>query len=150
MAPVKSMNGTKLLVQIGDGGNPELFAHDCLINTERSFSVSKSTNTFAVIDCDNPDDPAWVERVADELSATISGSGVLHTSSLSTWFGYVNSPDSVNIRILLNGVTAADGGGHFAGKYQITALELQGNRGDKTTVSVTLENDGATTWVAAT
>lgn len=150
MAPVKSMNGTKLLIQIGDGEDPEVFAHDCLINTERSFSVEKSTNSFAVIDCDNPDDAAWVERVSDELSAAISGSGVLHTTSLKTWFGYVTSGESYNARILLNGVAAIDGGGHFAGKFKVTNLEITGNRGEKTTVSVALENDGAVTWVDAT
>ena len=149
MAAVKTLNGSKLLVQIGDGADPEVFVHDCLINTERSFSVQKSTNSFAVIDCDNPDDAAWVERVADELSAAISGSGMLHTTSLEAWFGYVTAGTSVNVRILLNGVAAIDGGGHFAGAFQVTSLEVTGNRGEKTTVSVALENDGAVTWVDA-
>lgn len=149
MALVKTLSGSKLLIQIGDGADPEVFAHDCMINTSRSFGVAKSVNSFAVIDCDNPDDPAWVELVADQLSSEVSGAGMLHTSSIGTWFGYATSKEPVNVRILLNGVALADGGLHFAGQYQVTALEVTGNRGDKVEVSVSLSSNGPVTKVDA-
>lgn len=149
MAAVQTMNGTKLLVQIGNGAGPEVFAHDCLINAERGIAFSADTNEFIVPDCTNPDDPAWKEVTKDGLSATITGGGMLHTSSVSTWFAWLTDDATKNVRVLLNGVTLANGGGHWAGAFHLTAFEVTGNRNEKVTVSVTLMSSGAITWVPA-
>lgn len=149
MAVVKAMNGTSLLVQIGDGATPEQFAHDCLINTERGISFASETNRQVIPDCDTPDTPAWSVVNKDSFSATISGAGMLHTPSVKEWADWFASDDAKNVRVLLNGVLLADGGGHWAGAFKLTGWEVTGTRNEKATVTVTLESDGPVTWVDA-
>lgn len=149
MAPVKTINGTQLLVQIGDGASPEVFAADCLINTDRGISFSSDTNEFIVPDCDSPDDPAWKETTKDGLAAAITGGGMLHSSSIPDWHDWFISKDTKNVRVLMNNVSLANGGGHWAGAFHLTSWELSGTRNEKATVSVTLASSGVVTWVPA-
>jgi len=143
------MNGTSLLVQIGDGATPEQFAHDCLINTERGISFASETNRQVIPDCDTPDTPAWSVVNKDSFSATISGAGMLHTPSVKEWATWFASDDAKNVRVLLNGVSLANGGGHWEGAFKLTGWEVTGTRNEKATVTVTLESDGPVTWVDA-
>lgn len=149
MAIVKAMNGTSLLVQIGDGAGTETFAHDCLINAERGIQFQSETNRQTIPDCDAPDNLAWSSLSKDALSATITGSGMLHTASVSNWAAWFASDNGKNCRVLLNGVALASGGGHWAGSFKLTGWEVTGARNEKATVSVTLESDGIVTWVSA-
>jgi len=149
MAPVKYLNGTQLLVQIGDGASPETFAHDCLINAERGISFESETNRQVIPDCATPDTPAWSVMDKDGLSATITGSGMLHTPSVSEWFDWYNGNDGKSVRVLFNGVTLTNGGGHWAGSFKLTSFEVTGTRNEKSQVSVTLESDGVVAWVPA-
>lgn len=148
MAPVKTINGQKLLVQIGDGAEPEVFAVDCLINSERGIQFSSDTNEIVVPDCDDPDAPAWKESTKDGLSATVSGAGMLHTTSVETWFDWFRSKDTKNVRVKVD-VSAANGGGYWQGAFHLTAFEITGNRNDKATVSVTLTSSGIVAWTDA-
>lgn len=149
MAAVDKMSGTALLVQIGDGGSPEAFAHDCLINTDRGIQNQSETNREVIPDCDNPDDPAWSTLYVDGLSSTITGAGMLHTTSLPDWDAWFRSGAGKNCRVLLNGVSLAKGGGYWAGSFKLTGYEVSGSRNASATVSVTLESDGVVTWVDA-
>ncbi len=148
MAPVNKMPGTKLLVQIGDGADPEVFAHDCLINTDRGINFSADTNREVVPDCDDPDAPGWSTVSKDGLSATITGSGMLHTSSVADWFDWFDGADAKNVRVNLN-VGAAAGGGYWAGAFKLTSFEVSGPGKNTATCSVTLESDGVITWTDA-
>jgi len=149
MAIVKAMNGTSLLIQIGNGLSPETFAHDCLINTERGISFASETNRQVIPDCDTPDSPAWSVVNKDSFSATITGAGMLHTASVKTWDAWFGSDNGKNVRVLLNGVSLANGGGYWSGSFKLTGWEVTGTRNEKATVSVTLESDGPVTWVDA-
>jgi predicted secreted protein len=149
MAAVKTLNGEKLLVQIGDGASPsETFTHDCLINTERGIAFSADTQEFVVPDCLAPEDPAWKEVTKDGLSASINGAGMLHTSSVETWFNWFKSSDTKNVRVKVD-VAGADGGGYWQGAFHLTSFEITGNRKEKSTVSVTLMSNGPVTWTDA-
>lgn len=145
---VLQINGEKLLVQIGDGASPEVFTHDCLINTERGIAFSNSLSESINPDCDTPENPAWIDREKDSLSATVSGSGTLHTTSTETWFDWFKSPDPKNIRVLVD-VTGANGGGYWSGAFHLTSFEITGTRKEKATVSVSMASDGALTWTDA-
>lgn len=149
MALVKAMNGTSLLVQIGDGADPEVFAHDCLINTTRGIQFQSQTNRQTLPDCDAPDALAWQSLSKDGLTATINGEGTLHTVSIKDWAEWFGGNDGKNIRVLLNGVTLANGGGHWAGSFKLTGWQVTGERNQHATASVTLESDGPVTWVDA-
>lgn len=148
MAVVKTMNGTKLLVQIGNGATPEVFTADCLINAERGIQFSADTNEFIVPDCDAPDEPAWKETTKDGLSATITGGGMLHTSSIETWFNWFKDDATKNVRVKVD-VTGANGGGYWEGAFHLTGFEVNGERNQKAAVSVTLISSGVLTWTDA-
>lgn len=148
MALVQAMNGTKLLVQIGDGGSPETFAADCLINAERGIQFASDTNRQIIPDCDAPDTPAWSTLTKDGLNATVTGGGLLHTTSIPTWEAWFAGDEAKNCRVLVD-VAGAVGGGYWAGAFKLTGWELTGNRNEKATVSVTLESDGVVAWTDA-
>ena len=149
MTAVPRVTGSKLLVQIGDGADPETFAHDCLINTKRGVQFTSETNESIMPDCDNPDDPAWKSVTKDGFSAQISGAGMLYTASVSEWYDWFNSDDAKNIQFALN-VPLASGGGHFAGAFKLTQFEItsDGNK-EQSTCNVTLVSDGAVEWTDA-
>lgn len=149
MAPVKSMNGTKLLIQISDGGDPAVFTHDCLINAERGIQFSSDRNDEVVPDCDNPDSPGWKSGTVDGLQATVNGAGMLHTTSIKPWFNWLASGETKVVRIKTD-VSAANGGGYWEGPFNLTAFEITGSRGAKATSSETLVSNGALVWVDAT
>lgn len=142
MTAVAAMNGTKLLVQLGDGQSAETFAHDCMINTERGIAFSADTNRVVLPDCDSPAAPAWSEVIKDGLAATINGAGVLHLTTISTWDAWFRGDISKNIRVNLN----ETGGGYWEGAAKLTGWEINGTRNDNATVSVTIESDGVMTW----
>lgn len=149
MPVVKTMNGTQLLVQIGDGAQPtETFAVDCLINTARGIQFQSDTNEFIVPDCDNPDDPAWKEVTKDGLSATITGGGMVHSTSLENFFYWFTSKNTKNVRFRSN-LTGANGGGYWQGAFHLTQFEVTGDRNEKAMCSLTLISSGVVTWTDA-
>jgi hypothetical protein len=149
MAPVPSVTGSKLRVNIGDGASPEVFTADCLINTSRGIKFQSDTNQTIMPDCDNPDDPAWKSVTKDGLSATITGAGRLYTASVSDWYDWFNGDDSKNVQFDLN-VPLAKGGGYWQGAFKLTDFEVtsDGNK-EQSTCNVTLISDGPVAWVDA-
>lgn len=149
MAQPKTAAWTKMLVQVGDGAMPtETFSQPCAL-VSRGFSFSATASQSVVPDCDNPDLPAWVQRVVNELSAGISGSGVLALAAHAIFRAWFLAGISRNVRIKID-VPLADGGGSYQGAFVLTKFELTGNRADgKVNVSVSMDSDGPVTWVAA-
>lgn len=146
---VNQINGAKLLIQIGNGATPEVFAHDCLINSARGIQFSNSMNESINPNCDAPEDPGWIDREKDGLTATVTGAGKLHTNSVETWFNWWKSPDTKNIRVKID-VTGANGGGYWSGAFHLSDFEITGpDRKEKVEVSVTLQSDGELTWTDA-
>jgi hypothetical protein len=146
MTAVPRVTGSKLLVQIGDGGGPETFTHDCFINTERGIAFSTETTESIMPDCDNPDDPAWKSVSKDGLMATVSGAGMLYSASVETWFNWLKSGNTKNCRINLN-IPGSSGGGYWAGAFHLTQFEIQASGNKETiTAQVTLVSSGALTW----
>ena len=149
MAYAKVMKGTRLLIKVGDGADPEVFAHPCLINSARGITFSAGTTEDYIPDCDDPDLLQAVIRTKNSYSAAINGAGVLHTPSVEEYFEWLKDPDTKNIQVLLNAVALADGGGHFAGAFHLTSFEISGDREGYSQCSIELQSSGALTWVDA-
>ena len=142
MAQIPAVRGTKLLIQIGDGAAPEVFAHPCIINTERSFNLQAETQDNPTYDCEDPEAISWMQREKVSLSGDISGAGRLYASSIAEYDSWLRSPDPKNVKITIN-ETAANGGGSWTGSYHLTQFQVTG--GDKSTsieVSITLQSTG--------
>lgn len=149
MAEPLIMNGEQLLIQIGDGASlTEVFAADCLINAERGIQFSNSTNDTVVPDCTDPSLPGWIKRNKDGLSATINGSGKIHTTSLLIWFNFFKGKATKNVRTNVNVLLAA-GGGYWQGAFHLTGFDVTGPRLDISETSVTLMSSGPLTWTPA-
>lgn len=148
MAKPKTMNGTSLLVKIGDGGGPEVFTHTCLINAARGIQFTSTTNDVIVPDCADPEAPGWLERNKDGLGATITGAGVLATDLIEDFFNWYKGKDTRNIQVAVN-VAGADGGGHWAMASHLTEFEVTGERANKAQFTCTILSDGEATWVDA-
>lgn len=147
MAEVKVLAGESLLIKIGDGGSPsENFVHDCLINLDRDLSLDADVTEKIVPDCDTPSNPGWKYRYKDGLMGDISGTGLLHTASLETWFNWWKTDTAKNVRAETNGVSGANGGGYIAGAFKLKSISVSGTRKDLAQVSVNLVSHGALAW----
>lgn len=149
MALVKHMRGVKLLIKVGDGASPEVFTTYCSINADRGISFKATTNDFNIPDCDDPDLMAWLVREKVSLSGDITGAGTLNTPDTEAFFNWVISSATRNVQIYLDGVSGADGGGHWAGAYHCTQFDLTGGVGNKVQASIQLTSDGEIVWTDA-
>lgn len=146
MSLAKVLAGKRLLILIGDGAEPETFAHPCLINAARGITLSAESNTTRIPDCDDPELMAWAKRQKVALSATISGAGVLHMPNAEYFSDWFASADAKNVHVSLDGVLEADGGGLLHGAFILTSFEVTGDLGGYVQASITLESDGEIAW----
>lgn len=138
MAQPTTLRGTKLLIKLGNGASPETFTAPCAIAT-KSFNRSAGVNEFTIADCDDPDAPAWTERVKGALSSTISGSGTLAKEALDAYEEWYELTDSRNVQVTLDfsGDPRA-----YLGKYHLTTLNITGEQEGKIQVEIELQSDG--------
>lgn len=145
---VKGVRGVQMLLKVGDGASPETFAHYCSINAEREFALEANVNENVTIDCDNPDNPGWVDREVESKSGQVTGAGLLNGPDYAEFFEWFDSCETRNVQIVLN-VSAANGGGEAEGAFLLTNLTKTGNRGEKVQVSITLQSSGPIEYTAA-
>lgn len=144
MAKPTVIAGTKLLLLVGNGAGPEVFAEPCGLTT-KSFDMSASTNTTLIPDCDDPEAPAWESTDVNGLSASGAGTGVMSTESFAVWNDWFLSAQGKNMQIKLDHASL----GHYAGSFKLTSFKLAGTRGNKVTVDLSFKSDGEVVWVAA-
>lgn len=147
MARPKTLKGSKLLLLLGNGADPEVFAAPCGLNA-RGINFSKETSDSTVPDCDDPEKPSWQERSVVSLSGTISGSGILALEALPTWREFFFSTDPKTVRVKLD-APLADNGGYWEGLFHCTSFNINGPNGEKIGVEIELQNDGEVLWVDA-
>lgn len=146
MALAQTFRFSGYRVLIGDGADPEAFAAPCGF-TERSISFNRELSDTNVPDCADEDAPSWLERDVTSMSATIGGTGVLEATALPTWLGLLETTASFNARVELwrEGVKV----GHWQGAFQLESFETSGTKGERVSVTVSLQSDGAVTYTAA-
>jgi predicted secreted protein len=142
MAKPTVIAGTKLLLLVGDGASPEVFAEPCGLTT-KSFDLAASTNTTVLPDCDDPEAAAWEATDINALSASGSGTGVMAAESFSKWNDWFLSTEGKNMQIKLDHADL----GYYAGSFKLTSFKLAGTRGNKVTVDISFKGDGEVTWV---
>lgn len=132
---------SKLSILVGDGASPEVFSAPCGL-TSKGFDLAASSNDVQVPDCDDPDAPAWTERVVRALSGKVSGSGIMAVESFDTWRDWALGGLAKNVRVQLVGT----GLGYYSGSFILSAFSLKASLGDKVEVDVSLDSDGQITW----
>lgn len=148
MAQATTFRFGQFVITLGDGATPtEVFAAPCGF-TEKAFILNAETVDTNVPDCDDPDAATWTERAVRARSFSINGSGVLARESQKLWRDFFLQNTSKNLKITFPG-TGAQGGGTWNGKGILTNLEFGAAIGERVSVSVTIEGDGAPTFVQA-
>lgn len=144
MTAPTTIRGSRLLIKIGDGADPEVFTHPCSINAERGIEFSAEMTTTNVPDCDDPEAAQWTGREKKGKSATITGQGVLNASDQDLYFEWFDSEDTKNVKVA-DTISGASGGRIYTGAFHLTRFRKTGTVGDKVQVEITLESDGAIT-----
>lgn len=149
MAKPKTYSWSKFIVLVGDSATPtEGFTAICAL-TSKGLEFSGDTADVSVPDCDDPDLPAWAERIIRTKSASITGDGVMDFESHEVFFAWFDSGEAINVQIKLD-APAADSGGMYMGKFLLTTYANTGNQDDaKISHSMTMQSDGPITWTPA-
>jgi len=142
MAQATTVRGSALLIKVGDGADPEVFAHPCSINAERGLAFAAETRNNNVPDCDDPEAVVWQGTEKSSKGATITGSGTLNAEDQDLFFDWFESELTKNVKVFTN-ITGATGGRIYTGAFHLTQFEITGNLGEKVQVRVTLVSDGA-------
>jgi predicted secreted protein len=145
MAQAQTFRFSGVRVLVGDGADPEIFAAPCGF-TERSLSLSKDLGETNTPDCLDEDAASWTERDVTAKSASITGQGVLAADALPTWQAFFDSDVSTKCRVELWRAGAKVG--QWEGAFQLETLEIGATRGERATINVTLQSDGALAWTA--
>lgn len=143
MAQATTISFAKLKVYLEDPASPGVYTAPCGLN-QRSFSRSKNLTEVDVPDCDDEDKPAEVGREVRSLTWSVSGEGVLASESVATWDKMYADADSWNVKIE-EVLPAPTGTITYTGKAHLESLEHGANRGEKCTISISLQSDGALT-----
>lgn len=133
-----------LLILIGDGATPtEVFEAPCGLTT-KSFELSANSNEVQVPDCDDPDAPAWIERVVATMTGTIAGNGVMAKESFPLWRDWALQGVTKNSRVQIMGTAM----GYYAGAFILSKFGISADLGDKVKVDITMDSDGQIIWTA--
>jgi predicted secreted protein len=142
MAQPTVLPGTKLLILVGDGATPEVFAAPCGLTTS-GIDFTASTSTTLIPDCDDPEAPAWEAKDVNALSAQVTGTGVMAVETFDLWNDWFQAAEIKNVQIKIDDAAL----GHWAGAFILSSLKYGGQRGQKVTLDATLVNSGAVAWV---
>lgn len=139
---------TRLIIQLGDGEDPEVFAHTCGANT---FGVTLSNNLGenTVLDCDDPlDVPAVITRHLESQDTSATISGMVTTEAWPTWRAWADGGAEKNIKMLVD-ESAANNGGFWTLPAYLNTLELGKENSGKVTFSATISSAGQRAWTDA-
>ncbi|TPW28610.1 hypothetical protein FJU08_17560 [Martelella alba] len=146
MATGKQTN--RLVIQLGDGGDPETFAYTCGANT---FGVTLTNNLGenTVLDCENPLDlPATIIRHLESQDTSCTISGMVTASAWPVWRQWADDGSEKNIKLFLD-EPAANNGGFWTLPAFLGSLELSKENAGKVTFSASISGAGQRVWTDA-
>lgn len=140
----EATRGVRLVIKVGDGASPEVFAPLCTINAERGITFNAQTNEDTVPNCDNPEAISWLAREKQSLSVDVTGGGKNHKSDNKKLWDWWKSPDPVNCQVVLDDPTPANVI-TFEGAFHLNQFDITGGEGQKVLSTMTLASDGEVT-----
>ncbi|MFY0619323.1 phage tail tube protein [Shimia sp.] len=140
---------TRLIIQVGDGGDPEQFGFTCGANT---FGIKLTNNLgeTTVLDCDHPlNVPAAILRHLESQDTSATLSGTVATTAWPTWRRWADDADTKNVKLFLD-ESAANNGGHYLVPMILADLDLNKEGSGIVQFTVEIKANGRRTWVDAT
>lgn len=145
MTAVNHVRGTKLVLLVGDGASPEVFAPKCSINSDRSIQFTSNMTGTPIPDCDDVDALAAIVNDKTDIQATVSGAGLLNVGDDLEFAQWALSKDPKNCKV----VVQSTGGLTTTAAFHLGDFTINGTREGKVDVSISLTSTGPIT-VAAT
>lgn len=148
MSLASTLSFSQFLIYLGDGGSPEnFFSTSPAAFTKKSLKIKVATGSTEVPDTANLTLPSALEIEAKSISLEVSGDGVLDMSALGDWNTWLLAGTARDIRVMLN-LAGASGGGYYACQALLTDFSPGATKGEKCTLSVTLNSTGLVSFVA--
>lgn len=139
---------TRLIVQVGDGADPEVFGFTC---GAKVFDITLTNNLGedSALDCDNPlDVPAAIVRYLQTQDFSVTISGMVATEAWPTWRDWWGDGVEKNIRVLLD-ETLANNGGYYEGPAYLQTLNLTKSDSGKAQFTAQIAGAGQFVWTDA-
>lgn len=113
--------GRTLLIKIGDGATPEIFAPLCGIKT-RSFNMTTTEIDTTIPDCENPDKTPQRTSEPGISSRTFTGAGAfVEGAKTKAFMNYVRNAEVFNAQVVV------PGDGTYTGPWFVTDFEFTGD-----------------------
>lgn len=129
-------DGINVLLQVGDGGGPEVFA---TLPGQTSTTFARAGAAVDVSDKDN----TWTQALHGKNSAQVSANGNVvwpDTAGVRRLEAQFEAREPINCRLLIN-----KNGDYYEGAFVISQLDIQGDDSVGTAYSITLQNAGTVT-----
>lgn len=139
MAFIQPVLGHQILIQIGDGGSPETFAHSNVVNTTRGVTLTLEAETDDLVDLADQSAPAGKFRRAKSKDVKIDGAGMMSADDTFEWIERADKGDPFNIKV-------TDGNWTGVGKVLCTNFQLSADRTKPGENQLTLEQAEPFTW----
>lgn len=145
---VNHVAGEQLLVKVSfDGGST--YSAPALINTTRGITYTLATNSDEVVDANNPSAPAKTVRSAKSTDVKIDGAGMMDANSLVAWTQFAANGVALPVKFVETYANATANSLTTTGTFFLTSFQKTGQRAQKATCAITLEQaDGTTLTVA--
>lgn len=146
MAAPKTLSFSEVIVALGNGATPEVFAEPCGF-TSKSFDCDAATSTVIIPDCDDPEAAAWEIAGVTAKSLSITGEGVLAKDSYEPWRAFWDGGQPQNVRVTLGDLGYWEGPCIMTKLGHAVALNTDAN---KVKLTVNIRNADAMTWTKGT
>lgn len=136
--------GRALLVKIGDGETPEVFANLCGLNS-KSLTINNSAIDVTTPDCTAPEGALWTETLNGLKNVSISGDGLFEDSVAEARMNTIamGADNTCNFEVVIPDF------GSYSGAFRLASVDFGGETEGGVTYSLSLESNGAITFVAA-
>lgn len=131
--------GSAFLLRAGDGGNPETFMTIAGLRST-SFNINGQS-----VDVTTKDSGGWRELLAGAglTSISVQGAGVFQDNS-----NLATMRTRAVARTIDNYELVFESGDKYAGAFQVTSVQHDGQHNGEVTYSVSLESSGVVTFTA--
>ena len=131
--------GHQLLIQIGNGASPEVFAHPNVINTTRGLTLTLETEADDLVDFADISGPAGKFRRAKSKDLKIDGAGMMSAADTFAWIERADGGLPFNIKV-------TDGNWIGTGAVLCTSLQMSADRTKPGENQITLEQASPFSW----